>query len=105
MAKYSPRLPYLKHGKTPAKPIITCTVKHNSLEDRDEKYGVMNRYFAKSDRTPIPGRRASNRKGTALSSGSPRAGNNKFRLHGRAETAAALDLRGGATELTQVWRG
>jgi len=50
----------------------------------------------------VTGRRASNRKGMALPSGSPRAGNNKFRLRGKAETAAALDLRGGATELTQV---
>jgi len=65
----------------------------------------MNRYLAKSDRKPIPGRRASNRKGTALPRGSPRAGNNKFRLRGRAETAAALNLRGVATELMQVWRG
>jgi len=36
---------------------------------------------------------------------SRRAGSNKFHLRGRAERAAALDLRGGATELTQVWRG
>jgi len=43
--------------------------------------------------------------GTALPSGSARAGNNKFRLRGRAETSAALDLRGGSTELTHVWRG
>ena len=63
----------------------------------------MNRYLAKSDRKPIPGRRASNRKGTARPSGSPRAGYNKFRLRSRAEAAAALDLRGGATELMQVW--
>jgi len=33
----------------------------------------------------------SNREGTALPSGSPRAGNNKFHLCSRAKTAAALD--------------
>ena len=66
---------------------------------------MINRHLAKSDRKPIPGRRASNKKGTALPSGSLRAGNNKFYLRGRAETAAALDLRGEATELTQVRRG
>ena len=61
---------------------------------------MINRHLAKSDRKPIRGR--SNRKGTALPSGSPRAGNNEFQLRGRTETAAALDLRGGATELMQV---
>src|SRR6218665_557869 len=75
------------------------------VRGREEADGVMNRYLAKSDRKPIPGLRASNRKGTALPSGSPQSGNYKFRLRGRAETAAALDLRGGATELTQVCRG
>jgi len=64
----------------------------------------MNGCLAYSDRKSIPGRRATHRKGTALPCGSPRAGNNKFRLRGRAKTAAALDLRGGATEFKQVWR-
>src|SRR6218665_2688477 len=80
-------------------------VKHNGLEGREEGEEAINGNLAKSDRKPIPGCRASNRKGMALPSGSPQVGNNKFRLRGRAETAAALDLRGGATELTQVWRG
>jgi len=74
------------------------------LRAEKEGDGAINGYLAESDRKPIPGRRASNRTGEALPSGSLRAGNNKFRLHGRAETAASLDLRGGATELTQVWR-
>ena len=49
----------------------------------------MNKYLAKSDRTSIPGRRTSNRKGTALPSGSYRVGNNKFRLRGKAAETAA----------------
>ena len=70
-----------------------ASVKHNGLEGREEGDGVMNRYLAGNDRKPIPGRRASNRKGTALPiSGSPRAGNNKFRLRGREETAAETDV-------------
>ena len=43
-----------------------ASVKHNGLEGREEGDGVMNRYLAKSDRKPIPGRRASNRQGTVL---------------------------------------
>ena len=66
---------------------------------------MMNRYLGKSDRKPFPCRRAINRKGTTLPSDSTRSGNNKFGLRGRAETAVALDLRGGATEPTQVRRG
>ena len=50
----------------------------------------MNRYFVKSVRKPIPGIGVSNRKSTALSSGSPREGNNKFCLRDRAETALVL---------------
>jgi len=42
----------------------TASVKHNGLEGREEGDGVINTYLAKSDRKPIPGRRASNRKGT-----------------------------------------
>ena len=57
-----------------------ASFKHNSLEGSDEGDGVINRYLAESDRKPISGRRASNRTGTALPSGSNRAGNNKFRL-------------------------
>src|SRR6218665_2908925 len=82
-----------------------ASVKHNGLDGREEGDGAINGYLVESERKPIPGLRASNRKGTALPSGSPRAGNNKFRLRGRAKTAAALDLRGGAKELMQVWRG
>ena len=44
----------------------------------------MNRYLVTSDRKPIPGCRASYRRGMVLPSGSPRAGNNKF-------TDAAVD--------------
>src|SRR6218665_2729882 len=79
--------------------------KHNGLEGREKGDGVINWNLAKSDRKPISGHRASNRKGTALPSGSPQAENNKFHLRGRAATAAELDLHGGATELTQEWRG
>jgi len=43
----------------------------NSLEGREEGDGVINGYVAESDRKPIPGHRASNRKGTAPPSGSP----------------------------------
>src|SRR6218665_1371913 len=82
-----------------------ASVKHNGFEGREEGDGATNGHLTESDRKPIPGRGARNRKGTALSSGSPRAGNNKFRMRGRAETLAALVLRGGATELKQVWRG
>ena len=57
-----------------------ASVKHNGLEGREEGGGAINGYLAESDRKPIPGRRASNRKGMALPSGSLRAGNNKFRL-------------------------
>jgi len=40
--------------------------KHNGLEGREEGDGAINGYLEESDRKPIPGRRASNRKGTAL---------------------------------------
>jgi len=43
-----------------------ASVKHNGLEGREEGDGVINRYLAESDRKPIPGRRASEGKGTAL---------------------------------------
>src|SRR6218665_3969947 len=48
-----------------------ASVKHNGLGGREEGDGAINGYLAVSDRKPIPGRRASNRKGTALPSGSP----------------------------------
>src|SRR6218665_3318905 len=40
-----------------------ASVKHNGLKGREEGDGVINRHLVKSDRKPIPGHRASNRKG------------------------------------------
>src|SRR6218665_1229581 len=76
-----------------------ASVKHNGLDGREEGDGAINRYLAESNRKPIPGLRASNRKGTAQPGGTPRVGNNKFHLRCRAETAVALDLRGRATQV------
>jgi len=56
-----------------------ASVKQN--EGREERGRVTNRYLAKSGRKPIPGHRASKRKGRTLTDGRPRAGDNKFRLH------------------------
>ena len=63
-------------------------------------------YLAKSDKKPISGRRASNRKGTVLPSGSPRAGTSSAcAAERRQQRRCRAYLRGGATELTQMWRG
>src|SRR6218665_175124 len=61
-----------------------ASAKHNGLESREEGDGAINGYLAECNRKAIPGHRASNRKGTALPSGSPRAGNDKFRFRGGA---------------------
>jgi len=41
---------------------LPASVKRNGLENREEGDGVINRYLAKSERKPIPGHMASNRK-------------------------------------------
>ena len=74
--------------------MLPASVKHNRLVGREEGDGAISRYLAMSGRKPIPGRRASDREGSPLPGGSPRAGKNKFRLGSRAEMAVALDLHG-----------
>jgi len=53
----------------PAQPRSNITVLKAERKEMERSTGI---WRGESDRKPIPGRRASNRKGTALPSGSPR---------------------------------
>src|SRR6218665_647570 len=59
-----------------------ASFKQNGLEGMEERDEVTNRCMMKCGRKPIPGLRANNREGTALSGGSLRAEDKKFSLRG-----------------------
>src|ERR1043165_633129 len=80
------------------------SVKQDSLKVREELSRVGYWGQTQCHWKPIPGHRASHRKGAVLSDSSPSTGDKELRLHRRAQRDTTRNSNSRAAEFPQIWR-